>query len=191
MDSVLKKVINDIFTNLNKIVKNVEPIIGHDSVNKIFIVTTDKEKLIIRLNNDRGFDEFIKEKWCIEKASAKGIPGPTVINVGEIEDHSYMVLSFLEGVIGSQSTIDTELVWEIIGKYTRLIHSIPVSGFGLSSSELIDTHSNSSNSKWRNFVAYNIQSLSPGDKLIELGALNEEKSGRVKKLFQELIKKGI
>lgn len=53
----------------------------------------------------------------------------------------------------------------------------------------MDTHSNSSNSKWENFVAYNIQSLCPDDKLIELGVLNEEKSERVKKLFQELIKK--
>jgi fructosamine-3-kinase len=189
MDSVPKSVINNIFENLKKTVENIEPIIGHGSVNKIFIVSTNKEKLIIRLNNNRGFDEFIKEKWCIEQATARGVPSPHVINIGDIQGHSYMVLSFLKGVVGSQSKIDKELAWEVIGKYTKLIHSIPVFGFGLSASELIDTHTKSSYSKWREFVEYNIQSLRPDDKLIGLGALNEEKSEKLKKLFQELIKK--
>lgn len=189
MDSSLNNIINGIVVSLSKKVKNVEPITGHGSVNQVFIVTTDTEKLVIRLNNDRGFDEFIKEKWCIEKASAKGVPSPHVMVVGETGSHSYMVLSFLEGVIGSQGKIDRIAVWEEIGKYTKLIHNIPVSGFGLGSSELIESHPNTSLNKWKKFVTYNIESLTPEDKLIALGALNKEQSQKVKKLFEELIQK--
>lgn len=85
MDSALKTVINNIFLNFDKTVKSIQPVTGNGSVNKIFIVTTKKEKLIIRLNTDRGFDEFIKEKWCIEQATARGVPSPHVINIGDIE----------------------------------------------------------------------------------------------------------
>src|SRR5437016_3120288 len=100
--SVIRKDEKRRLTNWVLCRKDIEPIVGHGSVNQIFIITTDTEKLVIRLNDDRGFDEFVKEKWCIEQATAKGVPGPKVLKLGELGEYSYMVQTFLEGVVGSQ-----------------------------------------------------------------------------------------
>lgn len=184
-----QKVISDIVESLNENFNNIEPVVGHGSVNQIFIVSTNKEKLVIRLNDNRGYDEFVKEKWCIEKAEAKGVLSPKVLKMGEMDGYSYMAQSFLNGVVGSQGKLDTVVVWKEIGRYAKLIHNVPVSGFGLDSSELMSSSRNTSNEKWKKFVAYNIQSLNSEDKLLDLGTLDEEQSRRVKKLFQELIQK--
>jgi fructosamine-3-kinase len=189
MDIPQKKIIDDVVASVEHQTQHIEPIVGHGSVNQIFIVTTDKGKLVIRLNNDRGFDEFVKEKWCIEMAAAWGVKGPKVLKIGEMDNHSFMVQSYLEGVVGSLGDIDKTAVWEEIGRYAKLIHSIPVSGFGLASSELFSSESNTSHEKWKRFVRYNIESLTPEDKLLGLGALSEEQSQKVKKLLEELIQK--
>ena len=60
MDSQAK-IINKIVDILNEKVKYIKQIVGHGSVNQIFIVTTNTEKLVIRLNDDRGFDELVKQ----------------------------------------------------------------------------------------------------------------------------------
>src|SRR3989344_5483092 len=189
MDSSLKTIINAVFISLNKKVISTEQVIGHGSVNQIFIVTTETEKLVIRLNHNRGFDEFVKEKWCIEQATNKGVPNPKVFKLGEFDGYSYIVQSFLEGVVGSHAQVDTVAVWREIGKYAKLIHSIPVSGFGLDSSELMESTTNTSVDKWKKYVAYNIESLTQDDKLLELGALNNEQSKKVKNIFEELYEK--
>src|SRR5258706_2934813 len=189
MNTHINKVINDIAQNLNEQVINILPIVGNGSVNQIFIVTTDKEKLVNRVNHNRGFDEFIKEKWCIETASAKGVPGPKVIKISEMDGYSYMIQSFLEGAIGTNAEIDKLVVWEEIGKYAKLIHSIPVPGFGLDSSEIMESATSTSNQKLKRYLSYNIESLNPQDKLLELGVLNTDQLKKVKDLFEELIQR--
>lgn len=189
MNPAIKRIFDNIMHTRNEKVMEIFPIIGNGSVNQIFIVITDKEKLVIRLNQDRGFDEFIKEKWCIEKAAARGVVGPTVIAMGEMDGYSYMIQSFLEGTLGTQAGIDAVMVWKEIGTYAKLIHSISVSGFGLACSELMESNLHTSQKKWEKYVTYNIESLTENDKLLQLGALTAEQSQKVKNLFEELRKK--
>lgn len=186
MESIITNVIQDI---VNKTVDSITEIVGQGSVNQIFIVTTGKEKLVIRLNNNRGIDEYIKEKWCIEQSAAKGVLGPTVHKLGEIEGYSYMVQSFLEGAVATHEKINTISVWEEVGKYAKQIHTIPVVGFGLNSNEFIESDTNTSEEKLREFVTYNITSLTPEDKLIALGVLDKKQSVVVRRLFEELLQK--
>lgn len=187
MDHKIETFIQAILPNLNNQIIHIDPILGHGSVNQIFIITTNKEKLVVRLNTDRGFDEYKKEEWCIEKATEKGIPGPSTIKIGEKDEYSYMIGSFLEGIVGTQSKIDKIVLWKTIGRYAKLIHSIPVSGFGLSSSELMDATTNTSQEKLEKYIHYNIDSLVPDDELIRLGALTPESSKRVKQRFSSLL----
>jgi len=189
MDPHINKVITDIIQGLNEQVINILPVVGNGSVNQIFIITTDKEKLVIRLNHNRGFDEFIKEQWCINHASAKDVPGPKVIKIAELDGYSYMIQTFLEGVIGTNSEIDKLMVWEEIGKYAKLIHSIPVPGFGLDSAEIMESATNTSNQKLKRYLTYNIAGLNSQDKLLELRVLTGEQSKKVKSLFEELLQR--
>src|SRR5579871_653716 len=188
MNTVQRNIINDITNNLNKTVTDISPIVGNGSVNHIFIVTTNIDKFVVRMNDDRGLDEFIKENWCIEQTRTKGIPGPEVITLGESHGYSYMALSFLEGIIGSQAANKLAL-WATLGTYAKKIHTIPVSGSGLDSSAFIDTNTNTSQEQWEKFVRYNIESLTPNDALLQLEALDNHQSKRVKQLFETVLDK--
>src|SRR4051812_42571979 len=84
---------------------DVVPIVGNGSVNRVFVATTERGKLVARLNADRGLDEFRKEAWCIEQAAARGVLGPAVLDMGQKDGYSYMVQSFLEGAVGSEGAI--------------------------------------------------------------------------------------
>ena len=72
----------------------------------------------------------MKEKWCIEQAAAIGIPGPEVLTIGVIDETAYMIQAFVEGDNGADSTVLKTDVWRQLGKYAKLIHSIPVKGYG-------------------------------------------------------------
>jgi aminoglycoside phosphotransferase len=165
-------------------VADIVPIIGNGSVNQVFVATTERGKLVARLNDDRGFDEFQKEAWCIAQAAARGVLGPAVTGLGQQDGYSYMVQAFLEGASGSEAAIDRAETWRALGRYARIIHSIQDYGFGLT---LADIHDPDFQLRWTRHVEYNIASLVPGDELIELGAITREESGAIKELFQQLL----
>lgn len=167
-------------------VEDVEPILGSGSVNQVFVVTTERGKLVVRLNADRGFDEFRKEAWCIEQAALCGVLGPTVLGLGQKDGYSRMVQSFLEGMVGSEGAIDAIAAWKAIGRYAKSIHAIQDYGFGLVLSDIRDRIFLQ---RWQRHVTYNIGSLTPKDKLIELGALTPDQSPLVRARFQALLGK--
>jgi aminoglycoside phosphotransferase (APT) family kinase protein len=184
MDSQYEKVIPSIITpNYSSKVAEILPIVGNGSVNQIFIVKTERDPVVLRLNNDRGLDEFIKEKWCILQASALGVPGPEILEVGEKDGVSFMVQSYLEGTIGKDINGDKTDIWREMGKFAKDIHSIPVTGVGL---KLIDPSQNKFADSWDEFLNYNINSLNSEDRLIELGALTSEQVKKTRALFEKL-----
>jgi len=167
-------------------VREVVPIVGYGSVNDVFVATTERGQFVVRINADRGLDEFRKEAWCIEQASARGVLGPTVLEVGQRDGCSYMVQSFLVGSVGSEGTIDRITAWRAMGQYARAIHSIQDYGFGL---DLRDIQDRGFEERWRKHVMYNITCLTSEDTLIGLGALTSNQSPGVRALFQHLLDK--
>jgi fructosamine-3-kinase len=178
---------------LQENVKSVYPIIGKGSVNKIFVVRTDRSEVVIRMNDDRSaYQDYVKERWCMEQAIGKGIPSPDVLAVGKRGDTAYMIQTFIAGNNGEETLLDKSDLWRQIGKYTKWIHSIKVKGFG---ENLTDPETNTFQAPlhdnfdgtWTSFVQYNIDSLTDDDELIKLGVLNNEKSQKVKNLFEKLL----
>ncbi|WP_339293973.1 aminoglycoside phosphotransferase family protein [Paenibacillus sp. FSL W7-1279] len=178
---------------LHEEIKTSYQIIGKGIVNQVFVVETKSRKVVVRMNDSAAFPSYVKEKWCIEQAAAIGIPGPEVLTIGVIDETAYMIQAFVEGDNGVDSTALKIDVWRQLGKYAKLIHSIPVKGYG---ENLIDPvhgefHSPShagSDGSWLGYVQYNINSLTENDRLIELGVINHTKSQRVRKLFENLKK---
>jgi aminoglycoside phosphotransferase (APT) family kinase protein len=153
---------------LNESPVEVTPLIGKGSVNKVFLVETAGHKVVVRMS-DRGEapDEYDKEAWCIERAAARGVQVPSVITVGRCEGHAYIVESFVAGDDGRDSPAPRPGVWQELGRYAGLIHSIPVRGFGLKLSEITRGDSRES---WLRHLEYNIESLTEDDPLIKLKA---------------------
>ncbi|WP_308634900.1 phosphotransferase family protein [Paenibacillus silvisoli] len=167
------------------------PIVGKGMVNQVCVVATERRKVVVRMNDEAAYTRFEKEKWCIERAAAAGIPVPEVLTVGTVEDSSYMIQTFIEGDNGLDSEVPESHIWRQLGGYARRFHAIEVSGFG---EELVDPargvfrsppHPGSDGS-WLGYVQYNINSLTERDKLIELGVLTAETSERVRAIFERL-----
>ena len=72
-------------------------ILGKGSVNKVYIVEGSNAKLVVRMGDqDESLNEYKKEAWCIEKAAARNVPVTTVLDVGVIEEHAYIIQTYSE-----------------------------------------------------------------------------------------------
>ena len=108
----------------NEGVKAVVPIVGRGSVNQIFIVKTASREVVVRLNDaETSWQEYEKEKWCLEQASAKGIPGPTVLTLGKVGAVAYMLQTLVAGDNGEDSHLGRTAIWRKLGQYAKIIHA--------------------------------------------------------------------
>ena len=178
---------------LQEKVKQSYQILGKGIVNQVVVAETEYRKVVVRMNDANTYSDFIKEKWCIEQAIAVGIPSPLVLSIGIADETAYMIQTFVEGENGLDSMKPKTDIWRQLGVYAKMIHSIPVKGYG---ENLIDPihgvfqsppHPGSDGS-WLGYVNHNINSLTESDRLIELGVMNDTESKRIKELFEELKK---
>ena len=99
--------------------------------NFVFDVITKEGNFIIRIANSRAkFNDFIKEQWATQKALEIGVPVPEILEVGnEIISLPYMLQQKVEGKAAIDHP-DRLNILHKLGKYARMIHSIPTTGFG-------------------------------------------------------------
>jgi aminoglycoside phosphotransferase len=149
--------------------RSIRPI-GQGSNNKNFLVETANGRAVVKLSHEhrrhRALQDYQKEKWCIQQSSALGVPGPSVLSVGEADGNAFMIESFVEGVNGKAIEGDRSAIWRKLGEYARLTHSIKVTGWG---EDFFDDRPGGQQASWLKYLAYNIESLAAGDTLIELG----------------------
>ncbi len=162
----------------------VNPIINRGQVNQIYFLKTAKEKYILRTDlSEDTTNRFQKEMRCEEVANDQGVFSPKVFNVGLEGEHPYMIMSYVEGKNGDESTEDEkDKIWKKLGKYARKIHSIPVKGYGEGM-----TAPGVFKDSWSRYVNYNISSLTQNDKVIELWVITEKESEKMKNIFLELL----
>ncbi|MEH6991727.1 aminoglycoside phosphotransferase family protein [Neobacillus drentensis] len=178
---------------LQERVKKSLQIIGKGIVNQVCVAETDNSKVVVRMNDAGTYPCFVKENWCIEQARAVGIPSPEVLSIGIADETAYMIQTFIDGENGLDSTKPKPDIWRQLGVYDKLIHTIPVQGYG---ENLIDPingvfqsppHAGSDGS-WLGYLNYNINSLTENDRIIELGVINQTESIKIRKLFEGLKK---
>lgn len=180
-ETLAKKIIED-YTGQKVI--DVNPILNRGQVNQLFLLKTLKEKWILRTDlNEDNTNRFKKEMWCSQVVNEQGVLSPKVFTIGLEGGHPYMIMSYVEGKNGDEAIEDEQdKIWNELGKYARKIHSIPVQGYGegMSAPGVFKD-------SWSRFVNYNISSLTPGDKLIELGVITEKESEKMKNIFLKLL----
>jgi aminoglycoside phosphotransferase (APT) family kinase protein len=171
---------------LQERVRSIQPI-GQGSNNKNFLVEAAGQRVVVKLSDEhrrhRALQDYRKEEWCIEQSSALGVPGPSVLSVGETDGNAFMIETFVEGVNGKGIEGDRTAIWRKLGEYARLTHSIKVTGWG---EDLVDNRPGGQRASWLKFLNDNIESLTDDDPLIGLGVLSRERSSLVRRLFEEL-----
>jgi len=171
---------------LRERVRSVRPI-GQGSNNKNFLVETANARAVVKLSHEhrrhRALQDYQKEKWCIEQSSTLGVPGPSVLSVGEAGGNAFMIETLVEGVNGKAIKGDRTAIWRKLGEYARLTHSIKVTGWG---EDFFDDRPGGQRASWLKFLTYNIESLTDDDPLIDLGVLTRELSPVARRLLEEL-----
>lgn len=169
---------------------SIKPI-GEGSNNKNFLVKSKEKEVVIKLSlahkEYQAYPNYKKEKWCIEKSSKIGVPGPSVLAVGKSQGRAYMVETFVQGINGKKLRNKNKLrVYYKLGQYTKLIHSVKkVSGFG---ENLINPRQEIFSGSWQKYLNYNIKSLTNKDKLLKLKILTFNQSKKVRLIFQDIKK---
>src|SRR5689334_25326016 len=101
-------------TFLRQRVHFVRPV-GQGSNNKNFLVETADGRFVVKLSHERrrhrALQDYRKARWCIEQTSALGVPGPSVLSVGEAHGHPFMIETFVEGTTGKAITAGRSAVW--------------------------------------------------------------------------------
>lgn len=167
-----------------EVVIGVTQILGKGSVNQVFVVKTATRPFVVRLNEDEiYFDEYQKERWCIEQARLVGIPGPTVLDVGKLDGSPYIIESLVEGINGEDAVVPGRVaIWQKLGSYSRLINSIEA----FPPPDITPARFDNFREKWPAFLAYNIASLTENDPLLALDVFNREQSAEIKRRFVAL-----
>ena len=169
-------------------VREMTPVYGLGAVNLICFVETNELEVVVRLSKpdddtEKMRREYEKERWCIERASAAGVPSPVVLAVGEHAGRAYMLQERVPGVNGKQSDVPAEELLRQLGRYARIIHTLPVDGFG---DNVQCFESGKAEEGWRRFIDYNLGALSEGDPLIELGVYLPEQQETIREAFSWL-----
>lgn len=172
---------------LNQLPVKITPLIGKGSVNKVFIAEAGNTKVVVRMSERaEALDEYEKEAWCIANAAARGVRVPSVLTIGRYKSNAYLIQSHVAGDEGRVSRVPRQDIWRELGKYSKKIHSIEVSGFGL---KLSDITQGDARTSWLRYLDYNIESLTEDDELIKLNVLTKAQSKIIKTIFADLKKR--
>jgi aminoglycoside phosphotransferase (APT) family kinase protein len=138
---------------LGESIDSVVPIFGGE-VNQTYLVTTLSQEFVARINSKDEFRRFQKEKWCIEQAAHLGVATSPVIDLGTYKNESFMLLEYIAGTSGMDFD-NKKHTWQTIGRYAKLIHSIPVQGFGEGLDDITEGTANS----WVKYIDDNLHSM--------------------------------
>ena len=144
----------------------IREIKGLGSVNRVFEVKGVNTAYILRLNkNGNKRLEYQKECWCMEKVADLGIPTPSVLSVGVMEDTSFMILNKLSGINGKLCNgKEREIIWQKLGHYAALFQMI-------NRIENKEVEKNEFHKSWESRLIYNLEQLNDSDSLLTLNFL--------------------
>jgi aminoglycoside phosphotransferase (APT) family kinase protein len=98
--------------------------------NFVFVVSYPQETYVIRMSPEaERLEAYHKEQWVSERARARGVPTAEVIEIAVEDGCPFMIVRRVEGTEGTHHPERLSTLQEL-GRYARLIHSIPTHGFG-------------------------------------------------------------
>ena len=159
MKTFLQKLIQQ---ELNEQIHQITPIKGFGSVNQVFTVRGSGKNYIVRLNQDVDrIREYEKEHACIQAAAHLGIPSPSVLSFGQLDDQRFMIQEQIEGINGILLSPEKKLqAWEAMGSYCARYQQ-------LSDANIPQLAENDFHEGWEAKRQYNIDQLTDTDPLLD------------------------
>jgi hygromycin-B 4-O-kinase len=166
--------------HFGKSVKSIE-FNAAGKTNFVFDIVTKEENYIVKIASIRTkFKDFQKEQWATQKALQAGIPVAEILEVGdEIIPLPYMLQKKVEGKEAIHHP-DRLKILTRLGKYAKMIHSIPTTGFG----QLFDWSKNKLSKKktWVEFLEKELL-VDEGLTFLEIHSILSKK--KTKRLYAE------
>lgn len=169
---------------LNESIRIIKTITGFGSVNSVFEVNCFGGDYVIRINEEENRKlEFLKEKWCLEKAFDLGICVPKVLKIGTKGKYSFMIQNKVDGINGSKCNDEEKIkIWNDLGKYAFKYHQIE-------RIEIPEIEANEFHKSWQGKLRYNINELNKEDSLLEKEILTAQEQQQIKKILSSIIDK--
>ncbi|HYD92647.1 MAG TPA: aminoglycoside phosphotransferase family protein, partial [Flavobacterium sp.] len=163
--------------------------INSEGINHVYKTTNKNgQEYLIRLHKDPNphrVGSYIKAQWVTDRVRGEGIPAPHIIHVGNsLVPYSYEVQEVLPGQPADEFKGDKFKIWQQIGKYTAILHTIPAPGFGfrnppeLGQSLYFET--------WLDFIEHEINRLTPAPKFVEQHVFENKFMSEVKTILSEM-----
>ena len=160
----------------------IREIAGQGAVNYVFVCNTSHGEWVIRIPLDSVADDvYANEEWSIRTAQAAGIPVAGFIARGTFDGTPYMIQPFVEGVSGD--TRRSPQLWRELGRYERLLADVDPS---TAPRGMFPRFGTDLRQNWEAHIDYNLESLSPNDPLIALGAYRLDQQDTLRSRFQRL-----
>lgn len=106
---------------------SIAPILDLGFVNQVYLVHTEKENFVLRVNHADAIDAYRKESWCYEQAANRNIPVPAVRDVVVLDGASFMLLTQIAGEncsqVNSEPSFQTH-VFKTLGAYVRALSTV-------------------------------------------------------------------
>ncbi len=175
-----KKVVEHHF---GKTVENIEFNAAGKS-NFVFDIVTTEGNFIVKIGGLKTkFKDFLKEQWATQKALQAGVPVAEILEVGdEVIPLPYMLQWRVDGTEAIHHP-DRLKILNKLGKYARIIHSIPTNGFG----QVFDWSKNKL-SKKRTWIEYLERELQVNEGLTFLDKHSILSKKKINKLHSEFEK---
>lgn len=159
---------------LEQPIVEVKPILGKGRINRIFVVRAESRQIVVRINDlipaPDAPEGYAKEQWCLEQTAAIGVPGPAVLQVGERDNHAFMVQSLVPGANAADVPAKQAMVWTELGRYARLMHNVDVSRASVegqeSASGLFSPLSVTTHAAWLRCIQAGIDALTEAEDVL-------------------------
>jgi aminoglycoside phosphotransferase (APT) family kinase protein len=175
-----------IIHHIGKAPSHIEQIHG-GAANFVYDVTVGKEHLIVRISeNAAKLQLFVKEQWAVQKVREKKVPAPEILEVGnEAVPFPYMIVRRAEGLRAETHPKRARIVREM-AEYTKIIHSIPTSGYG----NVFDWSSNqlSRNETWEDFLLKEMKLARRLEILEKNDMMSPKEFKKLKRILKEIEK---
>lgn len=178
MEEKVRHIINDEF---GEAIDSLQEIVGFGLVNKIYAFRLKGKEFIVRVNHEAEKRiEYLKEKWCLEKASALKILSPKVVKIIGKDDLILMIQEKVEGKNGILCSSSEKLkIWYELGRYVKKFHEV-------NRIEVAEFEQKEFNKNWESRLRYNLQELTSEDSLLKIKLFHVEEHTNIKQLLVKL-----
>lgn len=159
----------------------IRQIVGLGIVNEVYEITGNHKAYVVRMNAEQShLTEYKKEAWCLKEIKRLNVACPEVLAVGQEGTVAFMIQEKIEGDNGSLvADQDKLIIWKKLGQYASRYNTLPQ----IDVAEVIEQEFHES---WRARLRYNLDQLTPDDRLLKRGGLTAEEQTQVRSMLQNL-----